>query len=305
MPFEYEEALASLAINAYRNVSRGPESVGIRTNGFKAEAADDQRIGRVAEEFMLASRINRWDAEMAQSVAEYFGDPMVETYGKLDQDSFPEGPVLDLPEGEPARLSVDEAIRRRRTRRYFTGDPVSLPQLAALLRNGGGVTGRAEFPKRTGETVPYWFRAAPSGGGLYPVELAVVSWRVTGLDRAVYRYSPRRNQLVRVGADEMVDALLASLSGDQEFRAGLPMAAAILCLVATPWRSMRKYGARGMRFTLQEAGGIAENVHLTATALGVGTADHSGFYDAEASAALDCDGVFRSVIHMILVGMPS
>src|SRR5689334_18165614 len=149
MPFEHGEALASLAINAYRNVSPGPESVGVRTSGLKAEAIDDQRIGRVAEEFMLASRINRWDSEMALSVAEFFGDPMIETYGKLDQDSFPEGPVLALPDSEPARLSVDEAIRRRRTTRYFTGDPVSLRQLAALVRNGGGVTARGDVPKST------------------------------------------------------------------------------------------------------------------------------------------------------------
>lgn len=254
---------------------------------------------------MLASRINRWDVETALSVAEFFGDPMIETYGKLDQDLYPGGPVVDLPESEPARLSVDEAIRRRRSLRYFTGDSIGLRQLAALLRNGGGVTGRAEVPKSLGETVTYWYRAAPSGGGLYPVELAVVTRDVAGLDRAVYRYSPRRDQLVQIGGVSRADALVGSLSGDKEFQAGVRLTAAIVCFIATPWRSMRKYGPRGLRFTLQEAGSIAENIHLTATALGVGTCDQSSFYDAEADAALDCDGVFRSVIHMILVGMPS
>jgi SagB-type dehydrogenase family enzyme len=303
--FEHEEAKASLAINSYRTISPGPESIGIRTSGLKAEAIDDTRIGRIAEEFMLASRINRWDLEMALSVAEFFGDPMIETYGKLDQDTYPEGPVVDLPESEPARLSVDEAIRRRRSLRYFTGDSISLRQLAALLRNGGGVTARAEVSKSLGETITYWYRAAPSGGGLYPVELAVLSRDVAGLDRAVYRYAPRRDQLVRIGDEASADAVEASLSGDKEFQAGVRLAAAIVCFIAMPWRSMRKYGPRGMRFTLQEAGSIAENIHLTATALGLGTCDQSSFYDAEASAALDCDGVFRSVIHMMLVGTPS
>ncbi|GAA0906193.1 SagB family peptide dehydrogenase [Virgisporangium aurantiacum] len=303
--FDNGEAAASLAINSYRTVSPGPASIGVRTAGLKLESLDDRGVSRLAEEFLLASRVSRWDAEMAISVAEFFADPMVESYGKLDADNQVEGDVIQLPKSVPANLPVDAAIQRRRSVRYFSGDPLSLEQLSALLRNAAGVTARAEVPKSDGTTVTYWYRAAPSAGGLYPVQLLVAALNVSQLPRGLYRYSPRRDSLVTYSGADHVDRLMASLSGDDEFRAGAQNAGAFLCMVASPWRSMRKYGPRGLRFVFQEAGGIAENVHLTATALGLGSMDNSSYYDAEANRAIDCDGTLRTIIHMLILGVPA
>lgn len=303
--FEHGEAEASLAINSYRPVSPGPDSIGVRTNGLRLESVDDPNAARVADEFLIATRINRWDAEMAVSVAEFFADPMIESYGKLDADSFLEGPTVELPDAVPAQLPVDDAIRRRRSIRYFTGDRLSLAQLAAVLRNAAGITAKAEVPKSDGDTVTYWYRAAPSGGGLYPVQLVVASLNVDGLPRGLYRYSSRRDTLVAGEGSDAVESLLGALSGDEEFRASVRNAGVIICFVASPWRSMRKYGPRGLRFVFQEAGGIAENIHLTVTSMGLGSTDNSSFYDVDVNRAVRCDGAFRTVIHTLIVGVPA
>lgn len=60
-------------------------------------------------------------------------------------------------------------------------------------------------------------------------------------------------------------------------------AAVIGALVARPWRSMRKYGPRGMRLTLHESGAMSQQLHLAATALGLAGTDWSGFYDVPAN----------------------
>jgi SagB-type dehydrogenase family enzyme len=299
------EPEASIASNSYAALTPGLESVGVRTHQLRADSLDTAAFPRIAEEFLLASRVHPWDVEFSLSVRDYFGDPMIETYGKLDRDSWPEGEVVDLPPSAPARLALDQAIRSRRTRRYFTGDPVGLPELATLIRAGGAVTGLAQVPKSDGETVEYQFRAVPSGGGLYPIEIVCAAARVARLGRGVYRYSSRRDQLVTVGRATGVDNLLGAFAGDPEFQAGLGTVAAVVCLVATPWRSMRKYGPRGMRFVFHEAGAIAQNLHLVAAALGVGTMDCSSYFDTEVDQALGCDGEFRTVVHTILVGSPS
>ncbi|GAA2319156.1 SagB family peptide dehydrogenase [Nonomuraea roseoviolacea subsp. roseoviolacea] len=297
-------AEATISISSYRVESPGVEGVGLRTNQFRADNLDSGSFSRVAEEFLLASRISRWDREFAISVMDYFGDPMIETYGKLDQDTYVEGDVLDLPPSSVARMAVSEAIRQRRTRRYYTGDPLHLADIAALMRDTAGITGAGDVEKSNGDHVRYWYRAVPSGGGLYPVELQFVALNVRGLDRGVYRYAPRRDQLVRTGDAETADALVASVSTPED-DLNPEAAAGIFCLIGHPWRSMRKYGPRGLRFVLHESGAMAEHMHLVATSLGVGTADYSSFFDDDANDALDCDGLSRLVLHMVLVGVPS
>lgn len=297
-------AKSTVAISSYRHTSPGAESIGLRTNGLRYDNVDEPGIPRIAEDFLIASRTNEWDRESALSIMDYFADPMITTFGRLDQDSYPEGPTQALPPPHPISMELGEAILRRRSVRTYTGDPISLPELGALAIHTAGVTGEADVPLTNGDSETYYFRAAPSGGGLYPIELHVAVINVDGLDKGVYRYSSRRNALVTHGSAESVDRLVASIStpDDQLNASG---AAAIFLLGAIPWRSMRKYGPRGLRFVFHEAGAMAEHIHLVSTALGLGSTDCSSFYDDIANVALGFDGQFRFLSHMALVGWPA
>ena len=82
-------------------------------------------------------------------------------------------------------------------------------------------------------------------------------------------------------------------------------AAAVCLLVARPRRATRKYGDRGLRHVLLEAGAIAQQIALACVALGVGSVDSSSFYDDEVHEALSMDGESESVVHLVILGIPT
>jgi len=198
-------------------------------------------------------------------------------------------------------MSVSEAIRQRRSVRTYTGEPVPLSWVATLAFAAEGVT----HTTASGDSgVEMALRSAPSAGALYPVELRLAALRVTDLACAVYAYDAQRHELVTVGDETALDGLMESLAVADEIV--MCSQAALVCLfVARPWRSMRKYGPRGMRHVFIEAGAMAENVNLAAVALGLGAVDCSSVYDDEAHEALGIDGVYEAVVHAQVLGTPA
>ena len=79
-------------------------------------------------------------------------------------------------------------------------------------------------------------------------------------------------------------------------------AAAVVFVTAVFWRSRFKYGLRGYRFALLEAGHVAQNVLVAATELAVAALPLGGFYDARVERLLGVDGVDESVVYAIVLG---
>jgi hypothetical protein len=76
-------------------------------------------------------------------------------------------PAVPLPEAmTPLNMTLGEAIRRRSTARRLAPRAVDLATLATLLRSAYGIT-----HDRRALGYPRAFRAAPSAGGLYPLEI--------------------------------------------------------------------------------------------------------------------------------------
>jgi len=187
----------------------------------------------------------------------------------IDRDG---GMAIALPEPQHGLgMPVEQALRSRRSVRGFTGEPLSLAQVSQLLWAAQGITSLRGF------------RTAPSAGALYPLEVYLVAGDVSGLPQGVYVYDPRVHALGRVaGGDrrrQLSDAALA-----QDWTA---TSAAVIVLAAVPRRTTRKYGNRGHRYVLLEAGHAAQNVYLQATSLGLGTTAVGAFRDARIQAALE------------------
>lgn len=306
MPDERVETnLAIAAINQTMLRDRHPwvAGMGLRTQQFRQGNLSSPLLPRTAEEFIIASRIRRWDTENLLSISGYFTDQIAVTTSKADAEAPGEVTPIPLPPHTPIRASFSDIAGRRRSVRAFRRDSLSLADVASILRHCGSVTVEAEADLRGGGTVTLPFRAVPSGGGLYPVEVWIDARRVAGLDRAVYRYLPRDDSLAR-WADEGASQRLRDALITGETGADLDDAALLVLLLARPWRSMRKYGPRGMRFTMHEAGGIAQNAHLAAVGLGLGSLDFSSFVDDEANEALGVDGLFHLLLHIIVIGVP-
>jgi SagB-type dehydrogenase family enzyme len=79
-------------------------------------------------------------------------------------------------------------------------------------------------------------------------------------------------------------------------------AAALVLITAMFWRTRCKYGLRGYRYALIEAGHLAQNLLLAAAALGLVAVPIAGFFDGRVDAALSLDGVNESVLYWLCVG---
>jgi SagB-type dehydrogenase family enzyme len=188
--------------------------------------------------------------------------------------SYNEG-YLTLP--QPAfdgTVSVERAIKERRTVRAFRPDPLGMPQLSQLLWAAQGIT-----DERRG------FRAAPSGGALYPLDVyAVVGERgVEGLRAGIYRYHPAGHRLEIISTeDRRREVAGAALS--QMWIATAPV---IFVITAEYERITRTYGERGVRYAHIEVGHVGQNIFLQAGALGLEAGIVGAFRDASVAEAIE------------------
>jgi SagB-type dehydrogenase family enzyme len=297
------ERAAAAYDNAFKPFHAWVDSTGFRTHALRHRALGRGGDSRLAEEFLLNTRYERADRETETSIEAYFASAYTATLSELDNDE-PAGLIeLALPEGVPLSLAVGHALARRSSGRIYTGDPIELAYLASIARSAAGVTREASVESPGGERT-LRFRAAPSGGGLYPIALYIGALNVTGLEAGVYRHHPRRDSLLRVGDDAAVQRLLDAFVVHEE-AITLQRADAVVLLVGRPWRSMRKYGPRGLRYLFLEAGAIAQNVHLATQALGFASVDCASVVDEEVHEALELDGLYRALVHSILIGYSS
>lgn len=204
---------------------------------------------------------------------------------------------VELPPPECPPMGVMEAIAARRSARTFGDVALPLADLSTILQAAYGVTQDLSASERQ---VAYPLRSVPSGGALYPLDLYVSSQRVEGLEQGIHHYDPLRAALeeVRVGPcrDDVADA--------STYPEIVSQGAAVIFVTAMFWRSRFKYGLRGYRFALLEAGHVAQNALLAATALGLAAVPLGGFYDRSTDDLLGLDGVNESTLYLLVVGCP-
>jgi SagB-type dehydrogenase family enzyme len=196
-------------------------------------------------------------------------------------------PHVELDTCEPGPASLAQALERRCSALPATAGRLPLPALTAILA--------AAHRSRSRDGVQR--RPAPSAGALYPLELYVAALCVDGLEAGLMHYDPYSHCLVRLG-DLDASALAATLPDGSL----VDRTACALVLTAVFWRSRFKYGQRGYRFVLLEAGHVAQNALLAAAALAVPALPVGGFYDTRLDALLDLDGVDESSVYVLLLG---
>ena len=296
------EAAAGYA-NGYHSVAAWQGSTGFRPHTLRFRDLGGSRRG-VGEEFLAATRYRRADRETQASVQTYFLDPGVAMLAR-DGDETLEGLLtVALPRGVRLRRELGEALGRRRSVRQYTGDAVPLDQVATLVRAASAVTAVAQVGLMEGGEREIAFRTAPSPGGVYPIETWLLPLRVDGLTPAVWRYQAKEDLLVQESGREAVDHAVAAFSVPEEI-IHLSRAAVIMLLIGRPWKVLRKYGDRGVRYLFIEAGAVAQNVHLACSALGLGSVDCASVHDDQIHDALGLDGELRLLVHAVVVGVPS
>ncbi|TAK36670.1 MAG: SagB/ThcOx family dehydrogenase [Chloroflexota bacterium] len=201
---------------------------------------------------------------------------------------YPDTPRVSLPEVTGyAGLSVEEAIRRRRSSRDYTGTPLTPDQLSLLLFAAAGVTRPHEA-----------LRAAPSAGAQHPLELYVVVHNVADLSPGVYHYRPLDHALDVLKKGDFRLAMLAASGGQDQ----ASTACAVLVVTGVFQRSRWRYRDRAYRYVLLDAGHLGENVYLQATSLGLGVCGIGAFWDDDVNALVGVDGREEAALYLISVG---
>jgi SagB-type dehydrogenase family enzyme len=206
--------------------------------------------------------------------------------------TYPDAERIPLPapharvEGHQG-LSLDEAIERRRSVRDYAAESLPLEALSRLLHAAQGITdGR------------WGFRAAPSAGALYPIELYAVVHDVTGLELGLYHYAAREHELERMRSGDLRGEVMAAGLW-QEF---LGTANVCFVLSAIFQRTRWRYRERTYRYVLLEAGHIGQNLYLAATGMGLGACAVGAFLDDRLNDLLALDGKEEAVLYLISVG---
>ena len=183
-------------------------------------------------------------------------------------------------------ISLEKAIKDRRTVRSFTPDHLTLEQLSQLTWAAQGITADRGY-----------LRAAASAGALYPIDLYAVLGEngVEGVGAGVYHYEPKGHSITLViEGDLRNEVARASLS--QMWMSIPPLS---LVIAAEYDRINIKYGTRGVRYAMIEAGHVSQNIFLQAEALGLGAGIVGAFDDKDVIRVM---GIPRS--HEPLLIMP-
>ena len=181
---------------------------------------------------------------------------------------------------EKGDVSLEETIKKRRSERNLSDKALTLEEIGQLLWACQGITNRQ-----------YGFRAAPSASATYPLDIYLAS--TDGL----FYYIPETHSLRRIKTKDIRPALSQACLGQSFVRD----AAVNIIICAEFERTTSRYGKRGENYVYIEVGHVAENVHLQAVALGLGSVPVGAFSDDSVKEVL---GISEEImpIYIIPVG---
>ncbi len=174
--------------------------------------------------------------------------------------------IVTLPKPElRGSIPLEQTIAARRSRREYSSKSLMWEQIGQLAWAAQGQDAGSRY------------RTVPSAGATYPLELFVVT------EQGFFRYLPGKHALAKL-TDQDLRGRLAAAAWGQEFIAVAPVT---LVFAAEFARTTGRYGDRGTRYVYMEAGHAAQNVHLQAEALGLGSVPVGAFDDASVSKVLE------------------
>lgn len=236
----------------------------------------------IGQQFMKAT-----NSDMPQNALREQGvkEPYLEVIydGKSELVQIPEPDFLDDVEG-----SFLELIELRSSVRQYGGEEMTLKQLSLLLWCTQGVK------MVTDRTV----RNVPSAGGRHAFETYLLIRNVEGIAPGVYRFLAIEHLLVKVGGEEMMNEI-ASRGCTQPI---VQTASVVFFWAAQVDRMTWRFGERGYRYLMIDAGHICQNLYLTAGAIKFGACAIGAFDDNAMNEILGLDGENAFVLYGASVG---
>ncbi|MHC4076494.1 MAG: SagB/ThcOx family dehydrogenase [Planctomycetota bacterium] len=188
--------------------------------------------------------------------------------------------VINLPApNKTGSMSLEEAIVNRRSQRDFLSKPLTIEQIGQIAWSAQGTEPNSGF------------RTVPSAGATYPLKLFLLT------SDGLFHYLPAKHSLEKLAGNDL-RADLATAGLGQGFIKTAPLT---VVFAADFSRTTSHYGRRGVRYVYMEAGHAAQNVHLQAEALGLGSVAVGAFDDDAVSKVLALPN-YLEPIYLLVVG---
>lgn len=208
---------------------------------------------------------------------------------------YPEAGSLPLP--RDLELSGVPALAAIRDDHPVNSEtPVDLERITRLLFCAGGLTRSLRVGREA-----HHFRAAPSAGALYPIEIYVAAGEVDGLEAGLYHFSPADLRLRGLRRGDWRPLIANSAA----IRPSILKARAVFVMSAIFWRSAWKYRARAYRYCLWDAGTMMANLLAAANAEGLEAELVTAFADGQVEALIGADGEHEGLMCIVAIGRTS
>jgi SagB-type dehydrogenase family enzyme len=167
-------------------------------------------------------------------------------------------------------------INKRRSKRNFHKYKISLKEIAYVLQG-------AAINKVINKDLYYdSYRAYPSAGARYPLEIYLLIIYPKDLKNGIYHFNVKDGCLEYLWKFSLNE--IKKIFSGQEF---VLDSSVIFLITANMRRGISKYGERYLRFVFLEAGHLAQNLILLATKIGLKTCPLGGFIEERVMNILD------------------
>lgn len=211
------------------------------------------------------------------------------------QKEYPKGAkLLDLVGPESftvGQVSIREVIKKRRSHREFSKDPLNLEELSFMLWAAQGIH---EIWKRGSATR----RTVPSAGSRHAFELYVIINRVAGIAPGVYRYLAVEHKLQLIAEGEYGEQLGVDCR-DQKF---VGQSAVSFIWTVVPYRAEWRYDKLAYKMLAIDVGHSCENLYLASESINAGTCAVGAYYQDRIDSLLRVDGEDEFAIYVAAVG---
>jgi SagB-type dehydrogenase family enzyme len=227
--------------------------------------------------------------EVAQRIAVHTKPFTPKRYEQADYSALPAGESID-------GVSLESALRKRRTTRRFTADSVTWAQLSTLLSYAFGIQGY----KQAGPFGCVPTKASPAAGARHESEAYVISLGSVAMETGVFHYHAADHSVARIAS--LPPNGIGELVYNQPACTGAPVVVfttTILSRLSEKYRHPRAY-----RLWMYNIGHVGQTLALTATALGLGVFQTISFRDTALADMIGADPHEEFPSYLFCVGHP-
>jgi SagB-type dehydrogenase family enzyme len=246
--------------------------------------------------------------ESIEKAREFLRADIWEEWGHLqtDQRRGVPYPPIQKPYPEDAQLTdliapealtvgsapLAQVIGRRRSRRQFSDEHLSLEEISFLLWATQGVREVWREGAATRRTVP-------SAGSRHPFVTYLLARRVERFIPGLHRYLPLSHQLCFL---RPLTTLEEAVNDPWEARPFLMDSAVVFIWTVIPYRTEWRYGVISPKLIALDAGHVCQNLYLASEAIGAGTCAVGTYNQKRVDAVVGVDGKEEFVVYLAPVG---